>query len=81
VKDPLLESLAALEHDQWRAWARTLMETEIYLSDARRRRWERLIDRAYDDLTEEEKEQDRVWARKVKQIVAYHSTRRKEMQP
>jgi hypothetical protein len=59
-----LEALAALEHEQWSAWATSLMASET-LSASRIARWKRLATTAYDALTEAEKEQDRVWARKA----------------
>ena len=59
----LLEKLAAIEHDQWVEWAQSLAENET-LSKSRVKRWEKLYV-PYDELTEESKEQDRVYARKV----------------
>lgn len=67
-RDRLLERLAALEHQQWAEWASTLMTTED-ISEGRRERWTRLIGAHYDDLSEAEKQQDRVWAEKVLKIV------------
>jgi phage terminase small subunit len=60
----LTEKLAALEHQQWREWALTLMETEK-ISEERVKRWCKLCVASYSELTEEQKEQDRVWARKI----------------
>lgn len=60
----LLERLAALEHKQWATWAAAIMSTHD-VGAHRRERWTRLIATPYSRLTEEEKEQDRVWARKV----------------
>ena len=59
----LLEKLAALEHDQWVEWAKAIAENET-ISKARTKRWEKLYV-PYDELPEESKEQDRVFARKV----------------
>jgi len=56
----LREELAALEHEQWAAWATTLMATEP-ISDERKRRWSKLLV-GYDELTEEMKDHDRKWA-------------------
>lgn len=61
--DPLLEALASIEHDQWMEWAQSLMDNEN-ISSERRQRWSKLMV-PYDELTEESKEQDRVYARKV----------------
>jgi len=58
----LREALAELEHEQWMKWAKNLMEREN-LSPDRIQRWEQLMI-PYSQLTEEQKDQDRVWADK-----------------
>jgi len=63
----LIEALAALEHEQWMLWAKTLMETE-QISPERQRRWQKYMV-PYVDLSEDVKEHDRRWARKVLVIV------------
>jgi len=65
LKDPdrYLEELAALEHEQWIAWSKSLVRTEV-LSKERVKRWQNLWV-PYDELTEAQKEQDRMWARKA----------------
>jgi hypothetical protein len=69
VKDKtLIEKLAALEHDQWIAWAQTVASTEPNLSEGRVQRWEKYFV-PYSDLDEETKEHDRVWARKVIEVI------------
>ena len=60
---PLLEALAALEHQQWVRWSKNIADTED-LSEDRVDRWEELWG-AYSALSEEEKEKDRKEARKV----------------
>lgn len=60
---PLLEALAALEHQQWVEWSKDIAETED-LSDERVDRWEEAWV-AYSALSDEEKEKDRVYARKI----------------
>lgn len=67
-RNALIEQLAALEHEQWCAWAYAVGHDEN-LSQARIERWNRLLLTPYDQLTEAEKEQDRIWARKVLAIV------------
>ncbi len=57
------EALAALEHDQWMAWSKSLAAAEP-LSAERVERWQRLWV-PYADLSEQEKDADRVWAEKV----------------
>jgi len=63
----LIEELAALEHEQWSAWASSLIQNET-LSRSRVDRWGRLLV-PYGQLTDEEKEQDRIWARKALAIL------------
>lgn len=59
----LIEKLAELEHLQWIEWSKNIASKEK-LSPGRVERWSRLW-KPYAELTEEEKEQDREWARKV----------------
>ncbi|MFA5407716.1 MAG: hypothetical protein WC343_02980 [Bacilli bacterium] len=62
-----LETLAALEHRQWAFWT-------VYLLDHQNpgniERWTRQIITPYADLTEQEKESDRKWAREVLTILS-----------
>jgi hypothetical protein len=67
VRAETIERLAALEHEQWLKWAYEIGRTED-LSEERIGRWNRLFLTPYDALTEEEKEQDREWARKAYEI-------------
>ena len=57
-----LETLAALEHDQWVEWSRTVATQG--LTPERLARWERYWV-PYAELDEETKEHDRKWARLV----------------
>lgn len=63
----LVEALADLEHIQWMEWSKSIASREK-LSPERMARWEKLWV-PYSELSEESKEQDRVWARKVIAIV------------
>lgn len=56
-----LERLAELEHEQWMEWSKAVADE---VSPEWRARWEKYWV-PYDQLPEEVKEQDRVWARKV----------------
>jgi hypothetical protein len=59
--DDLVEALAALEHEQWMHWSRaTAPKVLTGIQDKWRMSWVN-----YPELTEELKEADRVWARKV----------------
>ena len=59
--DNLVEALAELEHAQWMHWSQTVA-TDV--TPATRAKWQRSWVE-YAQLTEELKEADRVWARKV----------------
>jgi hypothetical protein len=61
-----LETLAALEHDQWVEWSRTVAAQG--LTPERLARWERYWV-PYAELDEETKEHDRKWARLVLAIL------------
>lgn len=61
--DELVEVLAALEHEQWMQWSQSITKTEK-LSPERLARWEELWI-PYADLPDDQKEHDRVWARKT----------------
>lgn len=63
----LLEKLAALEHEQWKHWTKHFLKGKHTPNDLRR--WLYQIDLSYDELPEEDKEKDRVWARKVLEIM------------
>ena len=66
-KNKIIEKLAELEHYQWVKWSSSLANAEM-LSGERIERWKELWI-AYHRLTEEQKEQDRVWARKSIQLI------------
>lgn len=58
-----LEKIAKIEHDQWVEWAKSIMKDED-LSPERVKRWKKLFV-PYDQLKEKDKNDDRLWARKV----------------
>lgn len=66
--DDLLEKLASLEHDQWFCWAKDIIKSES-ISEERAKRWKEECFKPYEELSEEMKEYDREWARKVLNIV------------
>ena len=61
-----LEKLAELEHIQWSAWTKYMLDN---LTDENIKRWKRQIETPYAKLTEKEKESDREWARKVLPVI------------
>lgn len=77
---PLVERLAAIEHDQWRTWARHLLfhaDGEPNISDKRKKRWEELINLDYDELPDDWQEFDREWARRSVGVIEPEITRLK----
>lgn len=59
--EELVEALAEIEHSQWMHWSRAVAAG---VTTATRDKWQRSwVD--YAELTDELKEADRVWARKV----------------
>ena len=75
----LIEELANLEHRQWVSWAMDI-STKEKLSKERMSRWDNLIVTYYDNLSEEMKEQDRKWAKRVIEIIKpFLSSQKQEM--
>lgn len=77
LQDPaFLEKLAELEHEQWKHWMdfqleecaideETMSQEECEAAGEKWEAWSDLADIPYSELTEEQKESDREWARKV----------------
>lgn len=62
-----LEVLAELEHEQWETWSQFIsLETKLPpdLLEKLSKSW-----KPYNELTEDDKEKDRLWARKVLQAL------------
>ena len=62
----MLEQLASLEHDQWTHWTKHMLDN---LTPENIERWRRQIETPYHKLSEKEKAKDRVWARKILEII------------
>jgi hypothetical protein len=65
----LIEKLAALEHEQWKHWTKSLhsyhsKEVSYELMSKWVQKWA-----PYEMLSEDEKDKDRIWARKVLEIL------------
>ena len=80
VKIPILEPLAALCHEQWTSWMQylfahgTLNDDSTFTIDAdKARRWARQVCTPYNKLSEQEKEDDRIEARKFLALIVEHS--------
>lgn len=75
----LIEALAELEHKQWESWSKSVMKELLkgnpYDLIALQKRVFALNEKwlvnwkPYEDLTEEPKKKDRVWARKVLRLL------------
>ena len=68
----LIEKLATLEHEQWAHWTKYMLAKLQRFPDTSNpdaRKWWKQIRTPYKDLSEKEKESDRVWARKVLEII------------
>ena len=63
--DELTEVIAALEHDQWMHWSQAVASD---VPAAIRKKWAPSWG-AYSELSNEMKEADRVWARKVVELL------------
>ncbi|KKK54109.1 hypothetical protein LCGC14_3088010, partial [marine sediment metagenome] len=61
-QEEIREGLAELEHEQWIEWSKNIVRVEK-LSPERIARWKKLWI-PYADLTEEQKDQDRIWVDK-----------------
>lgn len=68
MKKKIVEELAELEHEQWMYWAKDILKTED-ITEERAKRWEKESFKPYKNLTEEQKDMDREWARKVLKII------------
>ena len=64
-KTELIEKLADIEHHHWGDGLRHFLE---FYNEDNRRWWEQKSHMAYKNLPEVEKEENRVWARKVLQL-------------
>ena len=68
ITDELVEALAEIEHAQWMHWSRAVAAN---VALAVRDKWKPLCVE-YAELTDELKEADRVWARKVVSLLREH---------
>ena len=67
AKELRIEMLAEIEHQQWQHWMKYMIDN---ISNGECvERWKKQMKTDYKDLTEGEKESDRVWARKVTKLL------------
>ena len=71
----MIESLAQVEHEQWKEWASSLMESEPNISAKRLERW-RAYMVPYESLPGNIKEKDRDYAKKVLDVFKTYLKRR-----
>ena len=64
----LRERLSDLEHQQWQHWTSYFLRFHHYSNF--RKRWKRQLKQDYENLTEKEKEADRIYADKVIKLVS-----------
>jgi len=76
MNDKTLEEMAALEHIRWSKWQKYLHSVctrnddgSLIIPSDKIKRWERQIATPYEELSEAEKESDRIEARKTLKIV------------
>lgn len=76
----LVEKLAALAHEQWSEWNEYAFSKGTFNLDGTWtmptwavERWKRQMTTSYDELSEVEKESDRIEARKVLALLKEHS--------
>ena len=79
----LLEELSELEHKQWAHWTKYMLNRLEQLENEQdafdpykvmhqKQNWHRQIATPYSELTEKEKDSDRIWASKTLEITAQH---------
>lgn len=60
-----IEKIAELEHQQWIAWSKAVADE---VSEERRARWQKYWI-PYAELSEDVKEHDRKWARRILEVI------------
>lgn len=65
----LREEIAEIEHIQWAFWTEYMLDN---LNDKNIARWREQIKTDYKDLSEKEKDSDRVWGDKVLELFDAH---------
>ena len=76
LRENKLEQLAELEHEQWEEWSKNIASNEN-ISQDRIDRWRKLWI-PYKDLSENAKDQDRTYARKVLNLLSTNPNKEDE---
>jgi len=76
MNEEIIERLADFEHDRWARWQKHVFSKCIKNNDGSYtipkeyvERWERQIITSYNDLSEEEKESDRIEAKRIIEVL------------
>ena len=77
TEEEILEKLAELEHEQWSHWTTYFLKNRCIVSNLHR--WQIQSKKSYNNLSEEEKESDREWARKVLAVVGAQRAQLKKL--
>ena len=72
INEELVESLAEACHDQWQHWS-TAIHLSEKLSAKRIRRWKKECWKPYEELSEDMKEFDRLYARRIIKVLRKHA--------
>lgn len=67
-----LEAVSKEVHNQWMVWAKELLENEPNISEERQLHWQKECFYDYEDLTEDMKDLDRSFARKIIKVLEEH---------
>ena len=73
--DYTLEELAALEHEQWSHMVNAFLKLSLEEVGKDVSKWTKQANTSYENLSEEDKEKDRIWARKAFNIVKLYGGR------
>ena len=74
-KEELLEILSDLEHEQWISWVEYIIDAyelddgSLSIPKEKVNKWLKLMNTSYEELTEEEKDEDREFGQKVLDVV------------
>lgn len=76
IDKELLEKLAELEHNQWCHWTKYFLSMRTKENE---NHWREQMRIPYSELSEEEKNSDRSWARKVLEVIKQNKPTKKKL--
>jgi hypothetical protein len=74
----LLENLSDLEHQQWSHMMKFFLGLDVQTISKNVLKWNNQANTDYKDLSEEDKEKDRVFARKVVELIAQEISKHRD---